>query len=150
MAAGRKNSCQRTRDGGRLSRLAEIQGTAVIGALQGGLAGIAFAVAGIQAAAFWGTIMAVLSIIPGIGSALVWLPAAIILIAGGSYMKGAGLAVFCGVVVGSVDNFIRPRLVGKDTQMPDLLIFLSTMGGLMMFGILGFIAKSVIQWVLGI
>jgi predicted PurR-regulated permease PerM len=123
---------------------ATIKGTVVIGILQGGLAGLAFAVAGIQAAAFWGTIMAVLSIIPGIGSALVWLPAAIILIAGGSYLKGAGLAVFCGVVVGSVDNFIRPRLVGKDTEMHDLLILFGTLGGIIMFGMVGIILGPII------
>jgi predicted PurR-regulated permease PerM len=123
---------------------ATIKGTVVIGILQGGLAGLAFAVAGIQAAAFWGTIMAVLSIIPGIGSALVWLPASVILIAGGSYIKGAGLAVFCGVVVGSVDNLIRPRLVGKDTEMHDLLILFGTLGGILMFGMVGIILGPII------
>lgn len=123
---------------------ATLKGTAVIGILQGGMAGIAFAVVGIQAAAFWGTIMAVLSIIPGIGSALVWLPASIIVIAGGHYLKGVGLAVFCGVVVGSVDNFVRPRLVGKDTEMHDLLILFGTLGGIIMFGIVGIIIGPII------
>jgi predicted PurR-regulated permease PerM len=123
---------------------ATLKGTAVIGMLQGGLAGLAFVVVGIQAAAFWGTIMAVLSIIPGIGSALVWLPASIILIAGGHYAKGAGLAIFCGVIVGSVDNFVRPRLVGKDTEMHDLLILFGTLGGILMFGIVGIILGPII------
>lgn len=123
---------------------ATLKGTAVIGILQGGLAGLAFAVVGIEAAAFWGTIMAVLSIIPGIGSALVWLPASIILIAGGHYIKGAGLAVFCGVIVGSVDNFVRPRLVGKDTEMHDLLILFGTLGGIIMFGVVGIIIGPII------
>ena len=123
---------------------ATLKGTAVIGILQGGLAGLAFAVVGIEAAAFWGTIMAVLSIIPGIGSALVWLPAAIVLIAGGHYTKGIGLAVFCGVIVGSVDNFVRPRLVGKDTEMHDLLILFGTLGGIIMFGIVGIIIGPII------
>jgi len=123
---------------------ATLKGTAVIGVLQGGLAGLAFAVVGIPSAVFWGTLMVVLSVIPGIGTGLIWVPAAVILIAGGSLAKGIGLAVFCGVVVGSIDNVIRPRLVGKDTQMPDLLILLGTMGGIMMFGVLGLILGPIV------
>jgi predicted PurR-regulated permease PerM len=123
---------------------ATLKGTAVIGALQGGLAGLAFAVVGIPSAVFWGTIMAVLSVIPGIGTGLVWVPAVVILIAGGSVAKGVGLAIFCGLAVGSVDNVLRPRMVGKDTQMPDLLILLGTMGGIMMFGVLGLILGPIV------
>jgi len=123
---------------------ATLKGTAVIGALQGGLAGLAFLVVGIPSSIFWGTIMVVLSIVPGIGTGLVWVPAAIILMAGGSTAKGIGLAIFCGLVVGSIDNFLRPRLVGKDTKMPDLLILLGTMGGIVMFGILGFIIGPIV------
>jgi predicted PurR-regulated permease PerM len=123
---------------------ATLKGTAVIGALQGGLAGLAFFVVGIPSALFWGTIMVVLSIIPGIGTGLVWVPAAVILMAGGGWAKGIGLAIFCGLVVGSVDNFLRPRMVGKDTQLPDLLILLGTMGGIVMFGILGFIIGPIV------
>ena len=105
---------------------ATIKGTAVIGILQGGLSGIAFAVIGIPSAVFWGVIMVVLSILPGIGTALIWVPAAIILASAGHFAKAIGLAVFCAVVVGSLDNFLRPMLVGKDTQMHELLIFFST------------------------
>lgn len=123
---------------------ATLKGTAVIGILQGGLAGLAFAVVGIQASAFWGTIMAVMSIIPGVGSALVWLPAAVILAAAGHYMKAAGLVLFCGLVVGSADNFLRPRLVGKDTQMHDLLILFGTLGGIIMFGVVGIIIGPIV------
>ena len=123
---------------------ATLKGTAVIGALQGSLAGLAFLVVGIPSSVFWGTIMVVLSIVPGIGTGLIWLPAAIILVAGGSTAKGLGLAIFCGLVVGSIDNFLRPRLVGKDTKMPDLLILLGTMGGIVMFGILGFIIGPIV------
>ena len=123
---------------------ATLKGTAVIGVLQGGLAGLAFAVVGIPSALFWGTIMVVLSIIPGIGTGLVWVPAAVILIAGGSVAKGVGLTLFCAVVVGSIDNVIRPRLVGKDTQMPDLLILVGTLGGIVMFGLLGFIIGPIV------
>jgi predicted PurR-regulated permease PerM len=81
--------------------------------------------------------MAVLSIIPSVGSALVWIPASIILIMQGSVTGGAGLLLFCGVVVGSLDNVLRPILVGKDTKMHELMIFFGTLGGIMMFGIAG-------------
>jgi len=123
---------------------ATLKGTIVIGILQGGLAGSAFAVVGIKGAVFWGAIMAVLSIIPGIGSALVWLPAAVVLAAGGHLIKAAGLATFCAIVVGSVDNFLRPLLVGRDTQMHELLILFGTLGGILMFGVVGFIIGPII------
>ena len=116
---------------------ATIKGTMLIGILQGGLAGGAFAVAGIENAVFWGTVMAVLSIIPSVGSALVWIPASIILIMQGSVGAGVGLLLFCGIVVGSLDNVLRPILVGKDTKMHELMIFFGTLGGIMMFGIAG-------------
>lgn len=123
---------------------ATIKGTAIIGLIQGSAAGIALAVVGIQAAVFWGTVMTVLSILPGIGTALVWLPAALWLATQGFWLKAIGLVVFCGVVVGSVDNLLRPRLVGKDTEMHDLLILFSTLGGITMFGIIGFIIGPII------
>jgi predicted PurR-regulated permease PerM len=85
-----------------------------------------------------------LSIIPGIGGALIWVPAAIILMATGEIWRGIGLAAFCGLVVGSVDNLLRPLLVGRDTQMHELLIFFSTLGGLMMFGVMGFIVGPIL------
>ena len=124
---------------------ATLKGTAVIGVLQGGLSGLAFAVVGIPSAIFWGTIMTVLSIIPGIGTALVWVPAAIILAGSGAIYKALGLAVFCAVVVGSLDNILRPALVGKDTQMHDLMIFFGTMGGIFMFGVPGIIIGPIIS-----
>jgi predicted PurR-regulated permease PerM len=123
---------------------ATLKGTAVIGILQGGLAGVAFAVLGIPSAVFWGAIMTVLSIIPGIGTMLVWGPAAIILAAAGNYFKAAGLALFCGLVVGGIDNLLRPRLVGKDTKMHELLIFFGTLGGIAFFGVIGFIIGPII------
>jgi predicted PurR-regulated permease PerM len=118
---------------------ATIKGTLVIGILQGGLAGAAFWVAGIPSAVFWGAIMAVLSIIPSIGSALIWAPAAIILMATGHLVSGVLLVLFCGVVVGSLDNLLRPVLVGKDTQMHELMIFFGTLGGIFMFGLPGLV-----------
>lgn len=123
---------------------ATLKGTIVIGLLQGGLAGAAFAVVGIPSAVFWGAIMAVLSIIPGIGSALVWGPAAIILITTGQLAKGVGLGIFCGVVVGSLDNLLRPVLVGKSTQLHELMIFFGTLGGILMFGVAGIIIGPIV------
>jgi len=123
---------------------ATLKGTFIIGALQGILAGLAFGVAGIEGAAFWGTIMGVLSVIPGIGAALVWIPAVIYLLATGQSVAGLGLLAWCGIVVGSVDNILRPKLVGGDTKMPDLLILISTLGGLGMFGASGIIIGPVI------
>jgi len=123
---------------------ATLKGTLVIGILQGGLAGLAFAVVGIKGAVFWGAIMAVLSIIPGIGTALVWVPAAVVLAAGGHLIKAGGLAAFCAIVVGSVDNFLRPLLVGRDTKMHELLILFGTLGGILMFGVVGFIIGPII------
>jgi predicted PurR-regulated permease PerM len=116
---------------------ATLKGSLLIGLLQGCLAGIAFAVAGIPNAVFWGTVMAVLSIIPSVGSALVWVPAVVILIVRGEVATGIGLALFCALVVGSLDNVLRPILVGKDTKMHELMIFFGTMGGIFMFGFPG-------------
>jgi predicted PurR-regulated permease PerM len=123
---------------------AMIKGTLVIGALQGGLAGLAFLVVGIEGPVFWATVMAVASLIPGIGVALVWVPAVIYLFVIGHTASAIGLAVWCAAVVGSVDNLLRPRLVGHDTKMPDLLILLSTLGGLGFFGPIGFIVGPIV------
>jgi predicted PurR-regulated permease PerM len=123
---------------------ATLKGTGLIGLLQGGLAGLAFAVVGIQGAVFWGTIMAVLSIIPAVGTGLVWFPAAVILILGGHYVKGVGLGLFCGLVVGGIDNVVRPALVGRDTQMHDLFILFGTLGGIAFFGVLGLIIGPIV------
>ncbi|WP_338065411.1 AI-2E family transporter [Thiospirillum jenense] len=123
---------------------ATLKGTLLIGLLQGGLAGIAFAVAGINNAVFWGTVMAVLSVIPSVGSALVWVPTIIILLIQGQIITGILLGLFCGLVVGSLDNVLRPILVGKDTKMHELMIFLATLGGIFMFGIAGIIVGPLI------
>lgn len=123
---------------------ATLKGTLVIGVVQGVLGGLSFWVVGIDGAVFWATIMAVLSIIPGIGTGLVWVPAVIYLFAAGSPGAAIGLTVWNAAVVGSVDNVLRPWLVGKDTQMPDLLILLGTMGGIVLFGASGIVIGPVI------
>jgi len=123
---------------------ATLKGTILIGAAQGVFGGLAFWAVGIDGAIFWGTVMTVLSIIPGVGGALVWLPAAIVLITTGEVWRGIALALFCALVVGSVDNVLRPRLVGQDTKMHELLIFFSTLSGLMFFGATGFILGPIL------
>jgi predicted PurR-regulated permease PerM len=123
---------------------ATLKGTILIGVAQGLLGGLAFWAVGIDGAIFWGTVMTVLSIIPGVGGALVWVPAAIILMTTGEVWRGIALALFCALVVGSVDNVLRPRLVGQDTKMHELLIFFSTLGGLMFFGAMGFILGPIL------
>jgi predicted PurR-regulated permease PerM len=128
---------------------ATIKGTLVIGIVQGGLAGLAFLAAGIHGWAFWSVVMMILSIIPGIGTALVWVPAVIYLFAMGSAARAVVLLVWCVVVVGMVDNVLRPRLVGRDTQMSDLLVLVSTLGGIIAFGAAGFIIGPIVAalWV---
>jgi len=123
---------------------ATIKGTLVIGIIQGALGGIAFRVAGIEGAALWGTIMTILSIIPGIGAPLVWAPVVIVLFVNGQYVTATLLLVWCGAVVATIDNFLRPLLVGRDAQMPDLLILIGTLGGLFLFGPMGFIVGPII------
>jgi len=123
---------------------ATIKGALLIGAIQGTLAGIGFAVVGIEAAVFWGAIMAVLSILPGIGAPLVWVPAVIYLFMSGQVVAGIGLLIWSAGVVGSIDNFLRPVLVGRDTKMPDLLILLSTLGGIALFGASGLVLGPIL------
>jgi predicted PurR-regulated permease PerM len=123
---------------------ATIKGTLVIGVIQGALAGFGFWFAGISGAAFWGTVMTVLSVVPGIGAALVWVPAVIYLYIVGQTLPATLLLIWCAAVVGTVDNVLRPILVGKDAKMPDLLILIGTLGGLFLFGPMGFIVGPIV------
>ncbi len=132
-----------------LARFAEvsratIKGTLVVGVVQGTIGGIAFAVLGFGAPVLWGVVMVFASIIPAVGPALVWLPAAIILIVSGKLIGGIVLIVIGVFVIGLIDNFLRPILVGRDTRMPDYLILLSTLGGLAAFGLAGIIIGPII------
>lgn len=123
---------------------AVLKGSLIVGIIQGVLAGLAFWVAGIEGWAFWTTIMIVLSVIPAIGSALIWIPAVIYLILTGHMVAGLLLLAWCGAVVSTVDNFLRPLLVGRDTRMPDLLVLIGTLGGIFLFGALGFILGPIV------
>jgi len=108
------------------------------------MAGFALYLAGIPSALFWAVAMMVLSVVPGIGTALVWIPAVVYLLVGGQFLTALLVTLFCGIIVGTVDNILRPKLVGNDTQMHELMIFLSTLGGLLMFGFMGFIIGPII------
>lgn len=88
--------------------------------------------------------MAVLSVIPGIGGTLVWAPAVVYLFLTGKTIAAIGLLLWCAGVVGTVDNFLRPILVGRDSEMPDLLILLSTLGGLALFGASGLVLGPIL------
>lgn len=123
---------------------ATLKGAILIGVLQGSLIGLAFWILGIEGAAFWGAICIVLSIIPSIGSGFVFVPFAIWLFTQGRNFEAIALLVWGGVVVGSIDNILRPKLIGEDTKMSDLLILLSTLGGLAFFGVVGFILGPVL------
>ena len=134
-------------DKGRAVARATIKGTVVIGIVQGILGGLAFFAAGLGGAALWGTVMALSSVIPGVGTALVWVPAVGYVFASGDVGWGIGLTVWFAAVVGTVDNVLRPKLVGSDTQMPDILILISTLGGLAMFGAAGLLIGPIIAGV---
>jgi len=123
---------------------ATLKGSLLIGLVQGALGGLLFLVLGLRAPVFWGVIMAMLSLIPLVGPAVVWGPAAIFLIVTGSITKGIILAAGGALVVGTADNILRPLLVGRETRMPDYMVLLSTLGGLSVFGPAGFVAGPVL------
>lgn len=123
---------------------ATIKGTLIIGIMQGTICGFAFAFAGIEGPVFWGSLMAVMSIIPAFGTAIIWFPALLILALTGNFTGVLILAVLCGLVAGNLDNLVRPRLVGKDTEMHDLFVLFGTLGGISMFGLLGIIIGPIV------
>lgn len=123
---------------------ATVKGNLVVAIVQGALGGLIFWILGLNAPLLWGAFMAVLSLLPAVGTGLVWLPTAVYLMVTGEPAKGIILAVYGLLVIGSVDNVLRPILVGKDTQMPDYLILLSTLGGLATFGFNGFVIGPMI------
>ncbi|HLD19893.1 MAG TPA: AI-2E family transporter [Patescibacteria group bacterium] len=123
---------------------ATLLGTIVIGAVQGALGAIAFWMLGITAPIFWGLVMMILSVLPVVGSAFVWAPAALFLAISGQWFGAIFLTLFGIFVIGTVDNFLRPALVGKQTNMHPLVVLLSTLGGIAVFGFTGIIVGPVI------
>lgn len=118
---------------------ATVKGNIVVAAVQGALGGMIFWFLGIQGPVLWGVLMAFLSLLPAVGAALIWGPVAIYFFATGEIGKGAILTAFCVGIIGLVDNLLRPLLVGKDTRLPDYVVLISTLGGMAIFGITGFV-----------
>lgn len=123
---------------------ASVYGVLVIAVIQGVLGGLAFWLLGLPSPLLWGVVMIFLSMIPMLGAFIVWVPAAIYLGLTGHWVKALGLAVWGGLFIGSVDNFLRPKLVGERTRLHELLVFFSVLGGLQVFGVLGIVLGPVI------
>jgi predicted PurR-regulated permease PerM len=123
---------------------ATVKGNVVVAVVQGAIGGVALALLGIHAALLWGVLMAFLSLLPAVGAAMVWAPIAAYLLLTGAIWQGVTLIAVGVLVIGLVDNILRPILVGKDTRMPDYLVLLSTLGGIALFGISGFVIGPVI------
>jgi len=123
---------------------ASVNGVLVIAAIQGALGAVAFFALGLPSALVWGVVMTFLSLIPVAGAFIVWIPAAIFLALTGHWVKAALLVAWGALVIGSVDNFLRPKLVGERTKLHELFIFFSVLGGLDVFGILGLVLGPVV------
>ncbi|HVH92651.1 MAG TPA: AI-2E family transporter, partial [Candidatus Acidoferrum sp.] len=122
---------------------ATVKGNVVVAMVQGALGGLLFWFLGVHAPVLWGVLMAFLSLLP-VGSALIWLPVAIYFLVTGAIWQGVVLIAFSVLVIGLVDNILRPILVGKDTKMPDYVVLISTLGGLAIFGLNGFVIGPVV------
>jgi predicted PurR-regulated permease PerM len=123
---------------------ATVKGSIVVAAVQGFLGGLIFWFFDVHAPVLWGVLMAFLSLLPAVGTALVWLPVAIYFLLGGAIWKGVVLIAYGVLVIGLVDNVLRPMLVGKDAKMPDYVVLVSTLGGMAIFGLNGFVIGPVI------
>jgi predicted PurR-regulated permease PerM len=123
---------------------ATVKGGILVAMAQGTLGGIAFWFLGIHAALLWAVLMAFLSLIPAIGATLVWLPVAIYFLATGAVWQGIGLILYGVLVIGLVDNLLRPFLVGKGSKLPDYVVLISTLGGIEVFGLNGFVIGPLI------
>ena len=123
---------------------ASVYGVLVIALIQGTLGGLAFWTLGLPSPLLWGVVMVFLSMIPMAGAFIVWVPAAIYLAITGHWGKAVILTVWGALVIGSVDNFLRPKLVGEKTRLHELLIFFSVLGGLQVFGVLGLVLGPVV------
>lgn len=123
---------------------ATVKGNLVVAALQGLLGGLAFWVLGVHGALLWAALMAFLSLLPAVGAALVWVPVALYFFVTGALWQAVALTAWGVLVIGLVDNLLRPLLVGKDTRMPDYVVLTTTLGGMAVLGINGFVVGPVI------
>lgn len=124
--------------------LASVTSTLLAALFHGVAGGLAFGVTGIHAPIFWGVMMGFFSLVPVVGSALIWAPAAFSLMLEGHFASGILLAVICGVIVGVVDNFIRPWVISGRAEMGGLVVFISVLGGISVFGILGVVLGPIV------
>lgn len=124
--------------------IAIIRGNFTVAFVQGTLGGLIFWILDVPAPLLWGAAMMLTSLLPTVGAALIWGPVAIYFLATGSLWQGVLLIVFGAGVIGLIDNFLRPMLVGRDTRMPDYLILVSTLGGISLFGLNGFVVGPLI------
>jgi len=123
---------------------ATVKGNIVVAVTQGALGGLIFWILDIPSALLWAVAMAFLSLLPAVGAGIVWAPVAVYFLASGMVWQGVVLGLFGVFVIGLVDNVLRPILVGKDTRMPDYLILISTLGGMAVFGLNGFVIGPMI------
>jgi predicted PurR-regulated permease PerM len=123
---------------------ATVKGNIVVALIQGALGALAFWVLGLPGPMLWGALMALLSLLPAVGAALVWLPVALYYVFTGQLWPAIGLTAWGVLVIGLVDNVLRPILVGRDTRMPDYLVLVATVGGIALFGLNGFVIGPVI------
>jgi predicted PurR-regulated permease PerM len=123
---------------------ASLHGVLSIAAIQGALGGAAFWVLGLASPLLWGVVMFFMSMIPMAGAFFVWVPAAIYLLVTGHWVKALILALWGGLVIGTIDNFLRPRLVGQKTRLHELVVLFSVLGGLKVFGVLGLVVGPVV------
>ena len=123
---------------------ATVKGNLVVALIQGALGALIFWLLGIHAPILWGALMTVLSLLPAVGAAVVWLPVAIYFLVTGAIWEGIILTAYGALIIGLVDNILRPILVGKDTKLPDYLVLISTLGGIAVFGLNGFVLGPVI------
>lgn len=124
--------------------LGAVYGGLIVAAVQGALVGIALWVLGVDSPLLWGVVAAFFALLPLIGTAIVWIPAAIYLVATGSWVKGLILVGWGAFVVGTIDNILRPLLIRGRVQMHPLLIFFAVFGGVSVFGFLGLFIGPVI------
>ena len=123
---------------------ATVKGDMLVALLQGTLGGLIFWLLGISTPLLWGVVMAFVSLLPAIGAGLIWIPVALYLLATGAIWQGVVLIAFGALIIGLVDNFLRPFLVGKDTKIPSYLVLISTLGGIATFGLNGLVIGPVI------
>jgi predicted PurR-regulated permease PerM len=123
---------------------ATLKGTLLIGLLKGALGALTFWIFGIRSPILWGVVMVILSVIPMVGAWLVMYPAAVILIIIGQVWQGIAVFLIAAIIIGNIDNVLGPKLVARDAGMHDLLIFFATLGGISVFGMMGFIIGPII------